>query len=92
MCVEALTDQAADNPGDGLAIEFSRIGAPETTIERSLEQRGFVDVAEHFLDGGACGVGIDSQQLKLLEYAPTAAALDARAGSRGGKSNPPIVQ
>jgi hypothetical protein len=90
--IEALADEAADDARDCIPIQLARIGALQPPVERRLQQRRFVEVAEDLVNRGSRGFGTDAQLLNLLQDAPAAAPFDVRTRTRRGKRHAAIVQ
>jgi hypothetical protein len=90
--IKTLADQAADDARDGIPIQPPWIGALQPPVERRLQQRRFVEVAEDLVDRGSRGFGTDAQLLNLLQDAPAAPPFDVRTRTGRGERHAAIVQ
>lgn len=89
---EALSDETADDAGDGRAIERSRVGTFQTPLDCVLEQGALVDLVEDFVHGGLGGRGTNPKLLHVLQHPAPAPAFDGRFESRRRERDPPIVE
>ncbi len=75
-----------------LRSRLAAVAAAEAPLDRLVEQRCLVDVAEDFLDGVRGGLAIDANLLQVVQHAPAAPAANVHVGASGSQSDAPVAE
>src|SRR4030095_1784738 len=89
--IEALADEVPVYAPYGECV-VQRQAATEATIQRLLEQLGFVEVPEDLRDSLAGDVAGDAERFDVPEHPRPTVMTEAHLGSRTGKRSASVVQ
>jgi hypothetical protein len=88
--IESLAEQISmDSPEDGGVAQVPSVA--QATVQRLLQQRAFIDLAEYLRDGLARDIAIDAERFDVADNTRAAPMSYVQLSSRAGNGRTAIV-